>query len=335
MLLIHVMAGLVTNEAIRGSAAWWVAQTLDSGSSWSVPVFLMVSGALVLAPDPPRSPGAFYRRRLQRVAIPLIVAHVVYFGVRAFLLGQALTPGVVVRDLLQARVYVHLYFFWIIAGLYVVAPILTAFIAARPRREVLCLGVAAMMWMLLVTWSGAALRQAHVASTPWVPALFTLFLPYVGYFVLGHALRDMVLSRRWLVGAAIAFIAAEGLQILATGGVIRGVTGTVLAGGYQGLPVAVAAVTLFLVGRTVIAPRSWLAQPAAAGLVRRLGDLTLGVFVFHLLVKLGLQRTVLSGLSSSQALTDALLLFVAVLIGSFALCALIARVPVLRRSIGL
>jgi surface polysaccharide O-acyltransferase-like enzyme len=329
------MAAMVLNDEIRGSAAWWVAQTLDSGSSWCVPVFFMVSGALVLAPDPPRSPGEFYRRRLQRVAIPLVVAHLVYFGVRALLVGETLTPGVVVRDLLQAKVYVHLYFFWIIAGLYVVAPLISTFIAARPRREVLWFGATAMAWMLLVTWSDAALRLAHVSSTSWVPALFTLFLPYVGYFVLGHALRDVVLGGRWLLVAVAAFLIADTLHVVAGGGLIRGVPGTLLAGGYQGLPVAITAVTLFLIARTLIVPGTLLAGSSAARMARRLGDLTLGVFVFHLLVKIGLQRTVLSGLSSGQFLADALLLFIAVLVGSFALCAVIARVPVLRRSIGL
>ncbi|HET8571044.1 MAG TPA: acyltransferase family protein [Candidatus Limnocylindria bacterium] len=335
VVMIHVMAGLATNQAAHGSIRWWIANILDSGSAWAVPVFLMVSGALVLDPEPPRTPGEFYRRRLQRVAIPLIVAHVVYFAERPLLLDQRLTTRIVIRDLLNVDVAPHLYFFWIIAGLYVIAPLLRSFIAARPRREGAWLGVAAMAWMLLVTLSVRWLAATGGASTPWAPPMLTLFLPYVGYFVLGFALRDVVLSRALAVAVACAFVLAEAAQILVSTGALTGRAGGLLSGGYQGIPVAIASVALFLLARRLIGPRSLLASPGWAIWARRIGDLTLGVFVFHLVVKLVLQRTVLAGLRPAQILPDALLLFAAVLAATFLLCAIIARVPLLRRSIGL
>lgn len=335
VVMIHVMAGLATNEAARGSIRWWVANVLDSGSAWAVPVFLMVSGALVLDPDPPRTPGQFYRRRLQRVAIPLVVAHVAYFAVRPLQLNQELDPRIVVRDLLNVEVAAHLYFFWIIAGLYVVAPLLRAFVAARPRREVAWLGAAAMGWMLLVTLSVRLLAATGGASSPWAPPMLTLFLPYIGYFVLGYVLRDVRLAPLAAVGTLLAFAASELAQILVATGQLHGIAAGLLSGGYQGIPVTVASVTLFLLARTIVAPGSRLASPGWATTARRIGDLTLGVFVFHLIVKLELQRTVLSSLRPGLLLPDALALFAAVLVASFALCALIGRVPLLRRSIGL
>lgn len=335
VVLIHAMSSMVSNAAVHGSGRWWVAQVLDSGSSWSVPVFLMVSGALVLGPVAGRSAGDFYRRRLHRIAIPLIVAHVVYFGVRAFVLHESVTPGVIVRDLLLVKVAAHLYFFWIIAGLYLIAPVITAFIATQTQRAVLWLGIAAMTWMLLVTWSSALLRAVHVGSTPWVPPMLTLFLPYIGYFVLGYALRDVRLRRPWLIVCAALFVAGEVLHIVVTAGGFGGVVQAATLGGYQGLPVAVAAVTLFLLARALISSSSALARPPVARLARRLGDLTLGVFVFHLVVMIGVNRTILSGAHPESVLSDALLRYVIVLVASFALCWLISKVPILRRSIGL
>ncbi len=335
VVMIHVMAGLATNQAAHGSIRWWIANILDSGSAWAVPVFLMVSGALVLDPEPARTPGEFYRRRLQRVAIPLIVAHVVYFAERPLLLDQRLTTRIVIRDLLNVDVAPHLYFFWIIAGLYVVAPLLRAFIAGRPRRDVAWLGAAALGWMLIVTLSVRLLAATGGASTPWAPPMLTLFLPYIGYFVLGYVLREVRLSMVPALAALLAFALAEVVQILLATGTLHGLTAGVLSGGYQGIPVAVASLMLFVLARTLIGARSLLASPGWATAARRIGDLTLGVFVFHLIVKLVLQRTVLAGLRPGQILPDALLLFGAVLLASLLLCAVIARIPVLRRSIGL
>src|SRR3954447_23076195 len=44
--------------------AWWAANVLDAASRWCVPVFVMVSGALLLDPRRTERPREFYRRRL-------------------------------------------------------------------------------------------------------------------------------------------------------------------------------------------------------------------------------------------------------------------------------
>ena len=118
VVLIHTLSGIVGNPAIRFSATWWAGTALDLGSSWAVPVFIMVSGALLLESRPGEGARAFYARRLQRIAIPLVVAHVGYLLVRFRWLHEPLTMPRVVADLLHATVYVQLYFFWIILGLY-------------------------------------------------------------------------------------------------------------------------------------------------------------------------------------------------------------------------
>ena len=343
VVAIHTFGRVVLNDQIGGSRTWWVATAIDLGSSWAVPLFVMVSGALVLAPSAERagqlsseSLGAFYRRRLRRIVVPLVAAHVLYIAVRATILGGNMSPPLLLRDFLNTRLYIHLYFFWIILGLYLVAPVLRAFVERYSRRDVLLFGAGAVVWMWLVVVAAVLLRSVGGSGALWTPSLLTLFLPYVGYFLLGYALRQVLLSRRALVAASVVFVVADAL-VIALYGLRPGAPFSLfLSGGYWGLPVALTSVSLFLIGRTVIHTRSALAAPALAGPMRRLGDLTLGVFIVHLALLLLVVRLPLfaNGIAY-RSLAHATLLYLLVLIASFGLCALVARVPVLRRAIGL
>ncbi len=343
VVAIHTFGRMVLNQEIRGTPMWWAATAIDLGSSWAVPLFVMVSGALILAPDQGPladgrrgSLGAFYRRRLRRIVVPLVAAHVLYLVLRATALHEDLSLPLVVRNLLDTRVYVQLYFFWIILGLYLVAPVLRSFVEAHSRRDALLFGAGVVIWMWLVVAGAGLLNQVGGSGAPWTPSLLTIFLPYIGYFVLGYALREVVLSRRALVAAGAVFLAADVIVIGVYAARPGPPLGLLLGGGYWGLPVAVTAVAAFLIGRGVVHPASRLATPRLAKPMRRLGDLTLGVFVVHLAVLLAaLGLPFFAADVTYRSIAHTALLYALVLIGSFALCSAIARVPLLRRTIGL
>ncbi len=335
VVLIHTLATIVGDDAQHGATTWWIAAALDLGSSWAVPVFIMVSGALLLEPDG-LGAAAFYRRRLRRIAIPLVVAHVGYLALRAAT-GETLTPSSVIHDLLAATVYTQLYFFWIILGLYLVTPLLRDLLHGGSARRPVVVGLAATAWMVLVAAGGTALDATGQPVQPWQPAAITLWVPYVGYFVLGYALRHVILGRSGLAAAVLAFLAGAGLATwyYATAGSSLAAD-IVLGGGYQGIPIAVSAVALFLIGRSLIDPAGRAAASGVARVMRTLGSLTLGVFVVHLAILRLVRAAPGFGRSDVQAsLPLDLVQFVVVLVVSFALCAAIARVPILRRSIGM
>jgi surface polysaccharide O-acyltransferase-like enzyme len=334
---IHTLTAIVGNADIRESGTWIAGTALNRSLSWAVPLFVMVSGALLLAPVDGESPGAFYRRRLRRIAIPLVAAHVGYFILR-WLLGATLTVESVVRDLLAAHVYTHLYFFWIILGLYLVTPLLRSFVATHTRREVLALGLGALAFTLLVTMGTALLRLTGLAASPWQPPMLTLWIPYVGYFVLGYALRDVILGGRGMLIALLAFAGGNGLtawEYMAARSDPS--ASTLFGGGYLGLPTMAATIAIFLIGRALVAPSTQLANPPVATRARALGELTLGVFIVHFAV-LRLFWVFVPAFAfrlNAASLPRSLVLWALVVLVSFALSAIIARIPLVRRTIGL
>jgi surface polysaccharide O-acyltransferase-like enzyme len=336
VVLIHSSSGLVLNNAIRGSATWWVGVVLNRGAGWAVPVFIMVSGALLLAPRPNEGAAAFYRRRLDRIAIPLVVAHVGYFLVRWRLDHESLTASRIVADLLHAKVYTQLYFFWIILGLYVVTPLLRRALAGLTHREIALVGAGGIGFMWAAYAATAILAAVGATTTLWQPAALVLWIPYLGYFVMGYALRDLGLRGRWLaltIGLLLVATAASIWQFVDGGGLLRSL---VIGGGYQGLPVATSALAVFVIARSLVPATSRFAVGTASHRLRGLAALTLGVFVVHLVVLRYVWR--LPGLSFANAEASVpvtLEAWLITLIASFALCLVLARIPVLRRTIGM
>ncbi len=205
VICIHVMS-LVPAMVPRDSGRWWLGVSANAASRWSVPVFVMISGALLLAPGRPESPASFYRRRLLRVGLPAVVWIALYYVFRVLVHHERLTPRQVGRELLYGGSYYHLYFLYAILGLYLITPFLRVFVRTATRAELgaatgLALGLAAVNQLLGAT--------VGISSPTYA---LTTFVPYVGYFLAGFFLRDVRVSAStaWLLAAAaLASVAAE------------------------------------------------------------------------------------------------------------------------------
>ena len=321
---------------MRGTPTWWIGTSLDLGSRWAVPVFIMVSGALLLGQRRNEGARAFYARRIRRIAIPLVVAHVGYFVVRVVLLHQVLTPKGVVFDLLAAKVYSQLYFFWIVLGLYLVTPLLRPALAGRDGKALITIGATGIAFMWAVGAGATAMSAAGHPVDVWQPAALTLWIPYLGYFLMGYALRGVTLGRAGLAGSVVVFLLANAAVVWNYTSGAGSAASALFGGGYQGLPVAAAAISLFLMARTVLHPTSALALSPSTPVMRRLGELTLGVFVVHLVIMLyAFHLPGLAAPTASRSLAATLILWAVVLTASFVASELLARIPILRRTIGM
>lgn len=342
VVLIHTAGLTYGNDALRHTSVWWVASVATFSTKWAVPTFVMVSGALLLRPPAERSAIHFYRRRLSRIGIPLVVWHAVYITLAATILVATMQPRVLLTRFLQGESYTGLYFFWLILGLYVVTPLLWPVVESMSRRSLATVGT------LLV--AAAALSQSAHQVIGWLqpgsgpagqPTLFTQFVPYLGFFILGYALRDVTVRGRGRVLALAFLTAALCLELTwqVTGPFVFGVGAAnglniLLPVSYQGWVLGGAAVAVFVLAHSVIHEQSRWAQPRAARWARRAADLSLGVFATHLLVQVALLR--IPGLDWPQGATTLAqlgALCVATLLGALALTILLRRVPLLRRSV--
>ena len=117
------------------SAWWWAADLLNSACLWCVPVFVMVSGALLLDPTRRIGGGEFLKRRAMRIGVPLVFWIAIYLVFQRQFYGQDLSVGGTVKAVASGDPYLQLYFLFIVAGLTALTPVLRKLIEHSSRRE--------------------------------------------------------------------------------------------------------------------------------------------------------------------------------------------------------
>ncbi len=332
VIAIHVFAGMVTNPAIRGSGSWWVAVALDIGNVWVIPVFVMVSGALVLGPRTHAAgPRAFYRKRLYRLGPAFVVWQVFYiFVVQEWLSHRNLSLTDVLQQIADGKTYTHLYFLYLIVGLYLVAPVLAAFLAGGgPGRAYIFAGT--VLASTLLVYVIADLSSLNGAPRPIVLDALTQWVPYVGYFLAGWALRNVALSWPWATLAAVITLAllAETIWQYANSG-RHVLLNAVSPLGYLSFVVAAASIGVFVVGQSIFAKVT--AAGRTSRVLKELSEASFGVFLVHFFF-IVLIATLFPPFAEARAtnIFGALAFWACVVIISFAVSIGARRVPILRR----
>ncbi|MBK5074585.1 acyltransferase family protein [Budviciaceae bacterium CWB-B4] len=117
VVLLHISG----NSFASMGEYWWVSLAYDSLTRASVPLFFMLSGALLLTKNEPA--GLFYKKRLFKVVIPLLFWSYVYLLYRKFHVGESelsLSP----LTILNGPSYYHLWFLYSIISIYLFIPML-------------------------------------------------------------------------------------------------------------------------------------------------------------------------------------------------------------------
>lgn len=190
VVLLHVSAQYWGKETIS-SPSWLTATLYDGIVRWCVPVFVMISGALLLDPD--RSVKQAWR--IKRVLIPLVI----WSGVYAFVEHALGTSWVdTLRSFLTG--HYHLWYIYMLIGLYLILPLLKI-ISENERLE--------SYFLLLVFIFNFVIPQAREILRMAAPTLGGLMevisgkmslqfvLGYSGYFVLGHWLHNRKLLNKY------------------------------------------------------------------------------------------------------------------------------------------
>lgn len=322
---IHTTGLTMTDESLRGSAVWWTAAIVNVGSTWAVPVFVMISGALLLRPKSGEDAYGFYRRRLARIAVPLVFWHAFYIAFKMWVKDYRPSAEKVVGDLLLARTYTALYFFWLILGLYLLAPVLRVFLAKASARDRWLITGLALAFGLGVQITNAYIQVRELGAPALRLTAPTYFLPYVGYFLLGHMLRDVVLTARQRVAAAVVLLLAltELVWQHTHAADLPLDFAVALPPNTLGAVTALSSALVFLLARGAL--------DRAGGAGRQVSDRVLGVFGCHLAVLYGFQQwygmhdgaTTLPGLA---------LLLASTITTAFAISFAASRIPLLRNA---
>lgn len=208
VVLIHLSFPIFYKDDALPSTYWVAANFYDSFSRMGVPLFFMVSGYLLLRKHEPST--VFFRKRLLKVGLPTLFWTVFYlfWSVDAYRNGT-MAPLRVALSMLKTiylgDVEIHLWFLYILIGIYLVVPLLRLLVSAASRKELLYF---TLLWFIASPLLELAKRLTGLSSALVIP----LVGGYIGYFLLGYILADVPLDRKGRIFAALGI----GVSILIT-----------------------------------------------------------------------------------------------------------------------
>lgn len=182
-------------ELPMDSRNWLVANSYDALFRFGVPVFVMISGALFLAPEREVGIKRLYTHNILRLAAAYLFWSALYglWDSRTFQLSEAgIKP--VLLEMMAGRY--HLWFVPMLIGIYMLLPILRTWVAHAGKE-----GVQYFLGLFLVFQILRETLLCFIDSVN-VKAFLTL-LPvelvgsYVGYFVLGYYIAHYGIGKKY------------------------------------------------------------------------------------------------------------------------------------------
>jgi len=192
VILLHLAATIVMDPELFGSVHWHISNAINAATRWCVPVFVMLSGSLLLDPQKHLSPRAFWTKRMSRLLPAILVWPAIYFAWRAFYWHEPITLGIIAHDVVIGRPYIHLYFVFLIAGLYLVTPFLARALGSLSLPE-----IRQLILIIAGLAIGANLFDFLASSA------FTMFVPYLAYYLGGWYCANILVARPRICGLAI------------------------------------------------------------------------------------------------------------------------------------
>jgi surface polysaccharide O-acyltransferase-like enzyme len=187
VVVLHVAAPVVVRFQELQLSTWWIANLFDAFVRPGVPLFVMISGLLLLDPHKQEPVGLFLRKRFSRILVPFVIWAFIYMVWRTIYHGEEISFIAGLQELLSGPVFVHFWFLYMIMGLYLAAPILQ--IAVRN-------GSKPLLWYIVILWFAVMSILPTVNKfLGWSVGIdWVLATQFVGYFLLGSMLRGMPLT---------------------------------------------------------------------------------------------------------------------------------------------
>jgi surface polysaccharide O-acyltransferase-like enzyme len=183
VIVLHQCAVFTVNEKLDFDFKT-AAYTLFSISHIGVPLFLMISGALLLSPARIQGVKIFYRKRIPRILLTLVFWSVVYYLIR---FHNSASMADFLNRFMKDDIIGHLWFLYMIIGVYLATPFLQTF---SPKKE--------YVEMFLILW------VLFSVINPFIGTLFNvslkstglIFTTYIGYFLLGYYLHSIPVEEK-------------------------------------------------------------------------------------------------------------------------------------------
>lgn len=194
VILLHAAIEPVPASNIVDQAVvlrWWTVNIYNSLAFICVPLFVLLSGALLLQPSKANEPlKTFFKKRFIRIGLPLLFWMGIYFAWRSLANNEVLTLNKIGQGIVTGPSFQFWYLYMLI-GLYLATPLLRVLVAHANRNV--------LKYFLLIWFVGTTIVPAVYLFVPFTLSNDVFVLTgWIGYYLLGFYLLDAHVNRRTL-----------------------------------------------------------------------------------------------------------------------------------------
>jgi len=192
VIILHCSSPLLMQYGKVPMSEWWSADLLNALTRFGVPVFVMITGALLLPKE--YEIGSFLKKRLGRVVVPFLFWSLVYvwyswYNEEITFGGDAWANISQVLHLLKTGSSYHLWYVYMLIGLYFFIPVIGKFVRNASEKEIV---------YFLVIWIGVMLITQPYLSRFNPSVDMHYFAGFAGYLVLGYYLANKDFNIKYL-----------------------------------------------------------------------------------------------------------------------------------------
>jgi len=213
VLMIHITVLPVLFSADTRSAGFILSNIINGIGRAGVPMFLMLSGALLLDDSRKIDAKKFYRKSFFPIVVLLLVWLLFYACWRSFLLpaitGQPVENGHFLKYVLTLTgLYPHLWYLFALVGIYLAVPVLRLFVKKENRNYILGIIILSLIARFGTQTLGVFTRNSEIKIGDFMTKFHleyaTGFFPYLlmGWYINSFPPKKEHRTLIYLAGAA-------------------------------------------------------------------------------------------------------------------------------------
>lgn len=208
VIFLHVAADVLYQYGCIPDFVWWTGNVYDSLVRFCVPVFVMLTGVLMLSRT--YELNDFLKKRFSRIVLPFLFWSFIYV---LFSLDKKISGGEImsfseiikwVLESLRDGSSYHLWYIYMIIGIYLFIPILSKWAQNATEKE--------MLYFIFI-WIFTLVINKPIFSEFRINIDLTYFSGFIGYVVLGYYLstKSFACSKRMLKIIAVLLMFFGGI----------------------------------------------------------------------------------------------------------------------------
>lgn len=202
VIFLHVSATIFVQYGSVSDSYWWTAFIYNSLTRFSVPVFLMLTGALMFRKT--YEIGDFLKNKFLRIVLPFLFWSIIYimYDFSYILFNRNIDfykkLKIILIHLRDGSQY-HLWYVYMIIGIYLFIPIISKWIRNATKKEI--------RYFLIIWFVVMLFNQPYIIDLEIKPAInFRYFSGFMGYLVLGYYLSIKQFNKKWINSIAVGLI---------------------------------------------------------------------------------------------------------------------------------